>query len=52
MWPNFQHFDIYEGYDNVIYTDGSKKDGGCAAAYVIYERCLTEGAKGIAVQGD
>jgi len=24
--------DIYQGYDNIVYTDGSKKDGGCAAA--------------------
>ena len=44
--------DIYEGYENVLYMDGSKTDCGCAAAYVIYERGLIEGAKGIAVPGD
>jgi len=35
--------------ENIIYTDGSKKSSGCAAAYVIYERGLTEGEVGIAV---
>jgi len=41
--------DIYEGLDNVIYTDGSKSSGGCAAGYCIYQKGLTEGGVGIRV---
>jgi len=43
--------DLFQTNDNVLYTDGSRQKDGCAVAYIVYERGLTEGAKGFAVPG-